>query len=469
MPPSGAASAPNTPIARSPLQASATPSEESEPSPSPASPDERIDAGPGRPSTTPTEPDVAPTDAGSDHPSRPEPAPNTDEPEPSLEPEPMGPAPVEPEPNVPTPPAFTKQALIDEIGACSLALFDTFRGEAAALAEAASANAEAPSPDGQLVVQERWLSAMLVWQRAELFRFGPAAMTTDPGGRGLRDHIYAWNRNPPGNNRCRIEQAIAGQGYAEPGFADGLVVVRTLAALEFLTFYGGTDTACTAFDDIVAQGTWAALGEAELMERRADYAQVAATDVARRAEDLYRAWSPDGDDFLGTFTSPGNGTFVDEQSVLDAVGSAFFYLDKDVKDFKVGMPLALVPECPKASCPEAFESQYARASTLLLYENLNGFEELFAGCGGSADALGFDDWLVAVGGEDLALRMQAALDEAQRVVATLDPPLEDALLTDPSKVSAVHQAIKGVTDLLKTEFVTLLDLELPSSVATDND
>jgi hypothetical protein len=65
--------------------------------------------------------------------------------------------------------------------------------------------------------------------------------------------------------------------------------------------------------------------------------------------------------------------------------------------------------------------------------------------------------------------MQAALDEAQRVVATLDPPLEDALLTDPSKVSAVHQAVKGITDLLKTEFITLLDLELPSSVATDND
>jgi predicted lipoprotein len=365
--------------------------------------------------------------------------------------------------------AFSKQALIDATGACALGQLDRFRAEAAALAEAAVSHEQAPSAETLLSVQQHWLSAMLLWQRAELFRFGPAAAPGEPGGRGLRDHIYAWNRNPPGNNRCRIEATLAERGYRGPEFETGLIVVRTLSALEFLAFHFAADTACTAFDDIVANGTWAALDEADLAQRRAEYVGVVAADVAARADALYRAWSPAGDDFLGTFTSPGNETFPTEQSVLDAVGAAFFYLDQDVKDYKLGMPLALVPECPKAACPEAFESQYARVSTLLLYENLNGFEELFAGCGPDPSALGFDDWLVAVGAEDLAGRMQEALDHAQEVVATLDPPLEDALLVDAAKVSAVHQAIKAVTDLLKTEFVTLLDLELPSAVATDND
>lgn len=455
-----------TPVVRSPLQASGTPSGQAKPpKPSPGSGGKvDPDAGPDNPGNGSARPSAR-NDAG----ALPEPEPDTPvSAEPSPEP---GPAPVEPEPqpDAPAPPEFSKQALIEEIGACSLQLYDHFRGEATALADAAAANAASPTPEGWLAVQQGWVAAQLSWQRAELFRFGPAATPGEPGGRGLRDHIYAWNRNPPGNNRCRIETALATRSYAEAGFTDGLVVVRTLSALEFLAFHASLDTACTSFDDIVAQGTWAALDAAELERRRAEYASVVATDVAARAAELYRAWSPQGDDFLGTFTSPGNATFPTEQSVLDAVSSGLFYLDLDVKDFKVGMPLALVPECPKASCPEAFESQYARASTLLLYENLNGFEELFAGCGADPAALGFDDWLLAVGGEDLATRMQAAVDHAQLVVATLDPPLEDALLADASKVSAVHQAIKAITDLLKTEFVTLLDLELPSSVATDND
>jgi hypothetical protein len=34
---------------------------------------------------------------------------------------------------------------------------------------------------------------------------------------------------------------------------------------------------------------------------------------------------------------------------------------------------------------------------------------------------------------------------------------------------AVYTAFKGLTDLLKTEFVTVLNLELPKSTQGDND
>ena len=47
--------------------------------------------------------------------------------------------------------------------------------------------------------------------------------------------------------------------------------------------------------------------------------------------------------------------------------------------------------------------------------------------------------------------------------------LEQALATDPAKVMTVYTAFKGLTDLLKTEFVTVLNLELPKTTQGDND
>ena len=38
-----------------------------------------------------------------------------------------------------------------------------------------------------------------------------------------------------------------------------------------------------------------------------------------------------------------------------------------------------------------------------------------------------------------------------------------------TQVRALYDAVKGVTDLLKTELISVLDLELPTSLEGDND
>ena len=47
--------------------------------------------------------------------------------------------------------------------------------------------------------------------------------------------------------------------------------------------------------------------------------------------------------------------------------------------------------------------------------------------------------------------------------------LAKALNTAPTSVLDLHAAVKSITDLLKTEFVSVLDLEAPQSVEGDND
>ena len=74
-----------------------------------------------------------------------------------------------------------------------------------------------------------------------------------------------------------------------------------------------------------------------------------------------------------------------------------------------------------------------------------------------------------VGASDLALSMSAATAAAQAAVEALDPPLEQAMYVDPSRVRALHTAIKAITDPLKTELVTVLNLDLPKAAEGDND
>src|SRR5690606_37139077 len=109
------------------------------------------------------------------------------------------------------------------------------------------------------------------------------------------------------------------------------------------------------------------------------------------------------------------------------------------------------------------------ASADHLRANLEGFRALFQGCGENASGLGFDDWLTQVGGGELAAQMTEDLDHAESAVDAIDVNLELAVVSEPAKVQAAYEAVKLITDELKTQFVTLLNLELPKTVEGDND
>lgn len=362
---------------------------------------------------------------------------------------------------------FTKAKLLSAVADCALNRYCEFEARARALRDAADALAGSPTEQNLAAARGAWRDAMAIWQEAELFRFGPAGRAPDdPGAQDLRDQIYAW----PLFSRCKIEEQIVSQGYAKPGFTSSLVNTRGLATFEYLVFYGGNDNACTQFSTINANGTWAALGAGELARRKARYAAAVAEDVLARASTLARAFAPEPGSFRRELVDAGKGSqvFATDQAALNAVSNALFYVDKEVKDWKLGRPLGLV-DCFTATCPEMLESRFALSSTAHLRANLRGFRRLFEGCGEGNAGLGFDDWLRAVGASELADRMLAALSGAEAAVDTLDPPLEQALASDPQKVRAVYDAVKALTDPLKTEFVTVLNLELPRTSEGDND
>lgn len=362
---------------------------------------------------------------------------------------------------------FTKAALVEAGAACAMSRYESFRAAARTFQSKSAEWAAEPTPTKRVEARDAWRAALSRWQEAELFRIGPAARPPEIGAQSLRDEIYGW----PLFGRCSIEEQLVARGYAGAGFSTALVNVRTLAAADFLLYSEDPKNACGSFSRINSEGTWAALSADDLTKRRAEYTAAIAADVVAKADRLADAWAPDKGNFLGALKTAGAGStlFPTEQDALNGLNHALFYIEHEVKDLKLGLPLGIASECFKDRCPELLESQFAKVSLAHLKDNLKGARHLFVGCSDDGESLGFDDWLWAVGAGDVATRMVAALDEADAAAAALSDPLEVPLLTEAAKVERLYIAVKRFTDLLKSEFVTVLNLELPTHAEGDND
>ncbi len=354
--------------------------------------------------------------------------------------------------------------LLGAIAGCATTTAQELQAAAGALASQTEALAASPEMGTRLAAREAFRSTMAAWQRTEPMQFGPAASSSLPGGQDLRDYIYSW----PLLSRCAVEEALVAGTYENGGISKALVNRRGLAALEYLLFYEGTDTACTASSPIVSSGSWAALSPAEKDLRRRKYAAAAAADVLVKAKALADAW---GGDFGSVLQSagPGNSTYPTTQAALNAVSDALFYLEKDVKDAKLARPLGL-RDCETETCPEQLESHFAALSKANIRANLEGGRRLLQGCEAGYAGAGFDDLLTHLDAAPVAEKLTAGLTAAEAALGAIEEAdLAQALNDDAPSVRALYDRLKAVTDVLKTEFVTVLDLELPSSLEGDND
>jgi predicted lipoprotein len=323
------------------------------------------------------------------------------------------------------------------------------------------------SAEDLAATQAAWREAMDLWQEVEVMQVGPAGVATDTaGGEGLRDEVYGW----PLLNRCRIDQVLVEGKLSAEELAAQPINVRGLGAIEYL-LYATPDNACLPNLAINAQGQWAALGQDEVARRRRQMLSALSSLAADKAKLLRDAWSPQAGNFAQTLGAAGDGStlYPSAQDGLNALSDAMFYLELFTKDMKVGRPSGAIG-CSTATCPEALESPFSKRSAANVAANLRGFQKLFLGAAPGTDAPGFDDLLREAGAPELADQMGADLDAAILAAESLPGgSMEEALASDPASVAALFQALQKLSDELKTQFLTVLDLELPKRAEADND
>jgi predicted lipoprotein len=379
-----------------------------------------------------------------------------------------------------TPPTATQAQYLQAAGRCATGVYANAAETAAALEAAATAYAADPSPANRDAARRAWEGAADQWQQAEVFQFGPAAPATLPGGRGLREGVYVW----PLVSRCAVEQTLVGKAYEAPSFtATSLANTRGLAALEYLLFSEDTNNACGPTASINTQGSWSALAgdAAAFSAAKAAYARVVAADVAQRARALSDAWSPASGNFSAEVANAGAGstTYASGQAALNAINNALFYVEVWLRDQKLAVPLGLSMTRGCATpvdgvCKGTLESPFANRSQRHVRNNLVGFRKLFLGCDDEAGGgVGFDDLLTASGAEgaELATLMKAQLDASFAAVDALPEGAmtEASLAAQKPAVTNVFSSVSNLVSLMKSQFLSVLDLEPPVVSEGDND
>jgi predicted lipoprotein len=318
-------------------------------------------------------------------------------------------------------------------------------------------------------VQEQWRATMDDWQVAEAMLIGPAAMNDLT----LRDRIYSW----PLVSSCAVSQDVMLK-LSDPGYDIGarLNNRRGLDALEYLLFTTSLDTTCPPQ---IEPAGWSELSEAEKLAARCALAADAAADLAAQAQALIDAWEPAKGNYLGDFAGAGTGgsSFASAQSALNVVSDAMFYIDSKVKDMKLAEPAGItLNSCNTVQepCLDELESVFAHYSRENVIGNLRGYAMLFHGSGpdqplDQPGALGFEDFLRAAGADALADSMAGDLAAAMALAEAMPGTLAQALASDYPAVVELHARIKAVTDNLKSQFLTVLGLDIPDSAAGDND
>ena len=318
--------------------------------------------------------------------------------------------------------------------------------------------------------QTRWREAMVAWQRVELMQVGPAgAVGVRVGGEGLREQLYSF----PIRSTCRVDQELVSEAYLEPDWAENAPFnVKGLDALEHLLFNDSLENTCPEQVKINREGEWTqVVGDVQVLNRRRSaYAHRVSLDLKAISASLSTRWSGA---FARAFES-GQAPFVHQQDALDQVFAGIFYLDQYIKDLKLGAPLGIIDICELERCPELIEHRSSEMSLQALIANLEGFMWVYTGApvnqpSSASDTFGFDDLLIREGASELAAQILEQMNLALESLRSIEQTFEAQLLSDPAPLVEAHAQIAQITDLLKSQFITILNLTIPQEGAGDND
>jgi predicted lipoprotein len=369
------------------------------------------------------------------------------------------------------PDTFDRQAMVANLAEqVLLPTYEAFAGRAAELGPAVDAYCAAlggkEEAAARTAAQDAWRAAMVEWQAAELMLLGPAAMDD----RALRDVIYSW----PVTSTCAVDRAVM-ERHLDPKayqLSGQLSNRRGLPALEHMLFAASLEHTCP---EASPPEGWDALAEAERAQARCGFAQAATADLVAQADAVVAGWRADGGDYVGQLAGAGeSGSDIDTPlAAANLISDAMFYIDTETKDMKLAEPAGIADNSCGAveePCAAELESRLSAHSKENVISNLEAFRMLYTGDRPPAEGgLGFDDFLTGLGAGDVAEQMEADIDAAIAAARGIDGTLEEALAADREAVVAAHGAVKTVTDTLKSQFLTVLGLDIPDGAAGDND
>lgn len=318
-----------------------------------------------------------------------------------------------------------------------------------------------------------WLSLMDRVQQTEMHIVGPAERNDS----ALQSRI---NSYPLGSlATCALDQAVV-QSSNDENFSVSSRALnqRGMGAIEYLLFDNNLNHSCTS--QALADDDWSNLSESLRKTQRCNYAVKLANDVADASQSIYDEWT------LGQ--SPYRTEFLSESSRADnfqSITDALFYLETNTKSRKLAIPLGINPKCSPMTCPDLIESPFSQSSLRNIKTNTQEFLRIYSGDNG----IGFDDLMEDKGYAEIANRFKTQSMDVINLIDTIESSLtvqiasiqsiddetsctnSEAYPEDDSLLDACSLAglLKRITDDLKIEFVSIVNVPVPGRVQSDND
>lgn len=327
--------------------------------------------------------------------------------------------------------------------------------------------------DARAEAQQLWRETMANWQRAELYQLGPLA---DNSGT-LRNRIYSYGSTSTLND-CAVDQSVVQAQNDGFDITTRSYSARGLAALEYLLFNDDLGHQCAPL--VNATQSWNELPEVVRKEQRCDYAKLVAADIAQATQTLLQSWQEDGGNYRFEFLHP---SYTEDN--LKALSDAMFYVETHTKDLKLGIPTGIHTDCRQVVCANAAEARFSQNALANIRNNLLEFKEMLRG----GQGLGFDDAIIEAGfpevvehfiadanlaieiidGSEQSLQQQLQAIEQSGERSACDNAAANPETEGGPSVCRLHGALKRITDRLRTDFVTIVNLDLPDRAQSDND
>lgn len=358
---------------------------------------------------------------------------------------------------------FTESGLIESIvDNIYLPTFELFAQKAAGLDGAVSDYCAALPNDTSNrrgTAQAAWKDAMDTWQMAELMQVGPLFFN----GNELRNNVYSW----PNKRACYVDQDVVLAEENGYDITSRNVARKGMDALEYLLFDDDLDHKCTVAS--IAPEGWNDRSDDDRRTARCDFAAIISSDVLATANDIVSQWSGDNG-HAATLKDAGNPG-SDFNTTLDAINDisdGLFYFTGAMKDGKIATPVGLrANNCGLTPCPDDAEAPYADYSLENIVTNMKALRKLLVGA--SEQDQSFVDFLNDVGDSNTATNIIVQLDEAISLAEAMTGTYSEILSQNPQSVEQLHDEVNEVDDILKTDFIESLSLELPATSAGDND
>ena len=320
--------------------------------------------------------------------------------------------------------------------------------------------------------QNAWRSVMSDVQATEMHAVGPAIAN----GETLRKRMLSFSDGSI--STCGIDEIAVLASEADFAIGSRASNQLGMGAAGYLLFNEDLNHSCSALVPTTAD--WNDLPDNDRKTARCEAAKLILRDVRDAAEQISDQWDANGGNFISDFTLLGtSGEYLQETT------DALFYIEVGGKDKKLAIPLGL-RTCTNNSCPESVESKYSRNSLQNIRDNTETFLKIFEGSEGRS----FDDVIAEEGFEDVNQSFRTAVADVITAIDAIDTSLYDQALSIDTSAAATQCAnafanpetldadlpacslnglMKRITDLMKIDFVTIVGVNLPSGVQSDND